>query len=488
MTVRFGKDQPVEKNGMATDGVAMPEFLSRRDRATEAWTVEQGAPVRGEAHTNLTDRVMRVPFGNSPAARVIRAHEMIHAKVSPLAVPNSIIVDGVVVGSEAIRAAEEVRVNSLVKTAGFDIDLLTDGSERSTGKRIAEMGLTEGWNHAITFGSALIGTKALTAFTSGVTAGDKEMGELLKAALKDIKKTHTRLTKRYGRKATASTEIARDSDGAEMPAGFTNVSLPLAVAIQLSMVSSSEDSQPGDIESDIRRRVESSGRGSWALPIIRKDLLLTQHVNGRIGRKRIASQTGTNPRRLDRMLTDPERRVFDRRSRGKGGIVLIDQSGSMRLSNTEIDAMVAEAPGCVIIGYSHQPGSTAIPNIWVIANRGKVCEQIPGGNGGNGVDGPAIRFALTHRRTGEPFVWVCDGYVTDSKDELGEHLTNECAELVMKHRIHMVAEADEAISALRRARNSRLPVRAVGHISGSTPWQNRGEFLESESEESESPY
>ena len=484
MTMRITPTgQGANDKGMATEGVAMPEFLSRRDRSTEAWTVEQGAPVRGEAHTNLTDRVMRVPFGNSPAARVIRAHEMIHAKVSPLAVPSSIVVDGVVVGDEAIRAAEEVRVNGLVKAAGFDIDLLTDGSERSTGKRIAEMGLTDGWNHAVTFGSALIGTKALTAFLGGVSAGDKEMGELLKATIKEIKKTHTRLGKRYGRKATASTELARYPDGTELPQGFHNVALPLAVAIQLAMVSSSEDSQPGDIESDIRRRVESSGRGSWALPIIRKDLLLTQHVNGRIGRKRIASQTGTNPRRLDRMLTDPERRVFDRRSRGKGGIVLIDQSGSMRLSNTEIDAMVAEAPGCVIIGYSHAPGSTAIPNIWVIANRGKVCEQIPGGNGGNGVDGPAIRFALTHRRTGEPFVWVCDGFVTDSKDELGQHLTNECAELVMKHRIHMVAEADEAISALRRARNSRLPVRAVGRIAESTPWQNQGEY-----EESESPY
>lgn len=472
--MRFGKDQPIENKGMATEGVAMPEFLSRRDRATEAWTVEQGAPVRGEAYANLTDRVMRVPFGNSPAARVIRAHEMIHAKVSPLIVPNSIVIDGVVVGAEAIRAAEEVRVNGLVQAAGFDIDLLTDGSERSTGKRMAEMGLTEGWNHAITFGSALIGTKALTAFLGGVTAGDKEMGQLLKATMKEIKKTHTRLGKRYGRKSAASTEIARYPDGTELPQGFHNVALPLALTIQLAMVSSSEDSLPGDIESDIRRRVESSGRESWALPIIRKDLPLTQHVNGRIGRKRIASQTGTNPRRLDRMLTDPERRVFDRRSRGKGGIVLIDQSGSMRLSNEEINAMVAQAPGCVIIGYSHRPNSTETPNIWVLANRGKVCQDLPSGNGGNGVDGPAIRFALTHRRTGEPFVWVCDGFVTDSSDSCANHLTDECAELVMKHRIHMVADADEATMALRRAGSSRLPTRAVGLIEQSDPWRRRG--------------
>ena len=472
--MRFGKDQPIENKGMATEGVAMPEFLSRRDRVTEAWAVEQGAPVRGEAYTNLTDRVMRVPFGNSPAARVIRAHEMIHAKVSPLTVPGSIVVQGVVVGGEAIRAAEEVRVNGLVKAAGFDIDLLTDGSERSTGKRMAEMGLTNGWNHAVTYGSALIGTKALTAFLGGVTASNKEMGQLLKMTMKEIKKTHTWLGKRYSRKSMASTEIARYPDGMELPQGFHNVALPLARAIQRAMVSSSEDSLPGDIESDIRRQAESAGRESWALPMIRKDLPLTQHVNGRIGRKRIASQTGTNPRRLDRMLTDPERRVFDRRSRGKGGIVLIDQSGSMHLSNEEINAMVAQAPGCVIIGYSHRPNSTETPNIWVLANRGKVCQDLPSGNGGNGVDGPAIRFALTHRRTGEPFVWVCDGFVTDSSDSCAHHLTDECAELVMKHRIHMVADADEAIAALRRAGSSRLPTRAVGLIADSDPWRQRG--------------
>lgn len=475
MTMRINTDARINDKGMATEGVAMPEFLSRRDTPTEAWVVEQGAPIRGEAHTNLTERRMRVPFGNSPTARAIRAHEMIHAKVSPLTLPATLIHDCVTLSEEAIRAAEEVRVNGLVKSAGFDIDMLTDGSERQTGKRIGEMGLVEGWNHAITFASALIGTKALTAFMGGVTTADKEMGQLLKTAIKTIRKTHTRCSK-YPRRVIASTEIAPRSMadyGVELPQGFVKIALPLAAAIQNAMVTSTEDSQPGDIESDIRTRAESGGRGSWALPIIRKDLPLTKHVDGRIGRKRIASDTGTNPRRLDRMLTDPERRVFDRRSRGKGGIVLIDQSGSMRLSRDEIDAMVSEAPGCVIIGYSHAPRSTGVPNIWVIANRGKVTEIMPDGNGGNGVDGPAIRFALSHRRTGEPFVWVCDGFVTDSDDQAAGHLTEECAELVVKHRIHMVGDADEAVSALRRARNSTLPVRAVGYIADSTRWKSK---------------
>ena len=467
-------DERTTGKGMAIEGVAMPEFLSREDMPQESWRVTQGAPVRGDAHTQIDSRTMRVPFGNTATARVIRAHEMIHAKVSPKTCPDQIAYKGTVIGSEAIRAAEEVRVNHLVKSAGFDINDLTDGSERTTGKAIGEMGIAAGWNHAVTFGAGMIGTKALTAFIGGIASVDKTFGAAIRKAMTDLRKTHKDLSRRYATSTIASTvgdnyETGDDGIG-DGPRGFVRYTLPLARKIQRLCVDPTEDSTEADIESMVKSRVESKGGESWAAPIIDKSIALTKHVDGRIGRKRIASNVGRVPRHLERLLTDPERRVFDRRSRGKGGVVLIDQSGSMHLSTEDIDRMIAAAPGCVIIGYSHRPGSVGIPNIWIIADRGKVAESIPHGNGGNGVDGPAIRFALTHRRTGEPLIWVCDGHVTDSKDNWSAALTDECAELVAKHRIHMVENADEAVESLRKAATARVGTRAIGNIKHSQGW------------------
>lgn len=461
--------------GMATDGVAMPEFLSRHDREPGAWRVREGAPIRGHAYTNVATREMVVPFGQSPAARAIRAHEMIHAKVSPADCPKVIDDDGFPITEDAIRSAEEVRVNHLVKLAGFNIDDLTDGSEKMTGKRIGELGLVDGWNHAIVFGSALIGTKSLTQFLAGIKATNPEMANLVKNGLTVIRKEVKRLEKRYRRQTIASTLMHDDEDksDAENLQGFRRYTIPLAKTIQRTLISPTGDETEGDLESEIAARGSgSSERGIWAHPIIRKDLVLSRHVDGRIGRKRIASATGKNPRHLDRLLTDPERRIFDRRARGKGGVVLIDQSGSMHLDANDIQRMIAEAPGCVIIGYSHSPRSKGVPNIWIMANRGKVCETIPSGNGGNGVDGPAIRFALTHRRTGEPMIWVCDGYVTDAHDNNAPNLTDECAALVTKNRIHMVHNTEEAVEALRKARSMSLPANATGIIAGSRVWIN----------------
>ena len=101
----------------------------------------------------------------------------------------------------------------------------------------------------------------------------------------------------------------------------------------------------------------------------------------------------------------------------------------------------------------HRPGDLgATPNAWVLVNRGRVAVHWPDGNVGNGVDGPALRWALARRRDGEPVVWVTDGQVTDSHDHPCDELTRECAELVREHRIRLVHGIDEVPRALRAPR------------------------------------
>jgi len=58
-------------------------MLGRKDLAHERWTVEDCRAVRGEPRTDVTHRVMFAPSVDGEMERVVRAHEMMHAKVSP---------------------------------------------------------------------------------------------------------------------------------------------------------------------------------------------------------------------------------------------------------------------------------------------------------------------------------------------------------------------------------------------------------------------
>jgi hypothetical protein len=165
-----------------------------------------------------------------------------------------------------------------------------------------------------------------------------------------------------------------------------------------------------------------------------------------------------------RLVTDPARRAFERRGVAGGGIVVVDQSGSMALSMEELTSLLARAPGAFVVGYSHAPGSTGMPNAWVLADRGRAASTVRSGNVGNGVDGPVLRHALSHRRCGEPFVWICDGQVTDAGDHADERLAAECARLVVRHGIQMVASVDEAILRLGARRALGGPRLALGRV------------------------
>jgi hypothetical protein len=107
-------------------------------------------------------------------------------------------------------------------------------------------------------------------------------------------------------------------------------------------------------------------------------------------------------------------------------------------------------PNALVVGYSHRPGDRgATSNAWLLCDRGTIASAFPSGNVGNGVDGPALRWALTQRQGNEPVVWITDGQVTDSHDHPDAALTLECANLVRQHRIRLVRELGDASKALR---------------------------------------
>jgi hypothetical protein len=151
-----------------------------------------------------------------------------------------------------------------------------------------------------------------------------------------------------------------------------------------------------------------------------------------------------------RWLVDEQRRAFGQRVPAVGGIVVVDQSGSMDIDPRMLDHLIHSAPGALVIGYSHRPGDIGTtPNVWILAQSGRVALEPPAGNIGNGVDGPVLRYALSVRRGHEPVIWVCDGQVTDSNDYPDTELTKEVADLVRRSGIVMVRNLDQVPKAIR---------------------------------------
>lgn len=459
-----------------THHAAMPEFLRPRKDLGMAtpWSVEQGAAVRGDAWTDFDDRLMRVPFGSDDFSRVVRAHEMMHAQVSP---PNKASITAIGYPSRVVECAEEFRINTLVKRAGFDTNLLCDGSEFRTGERIAER---DDWAEAVCYLGALAGTKAAKDLIRGV----KKVNEAWARSLSEVNKVLTKRAK--GIHETTMGQTAPDPECEGLPFGFTHATRSFAEILDAAIKAGDKTVTKSDgtpIDGITEELTEESVKdamdalkgiaGKFAPLRLDSKVALPNHVKGNLGRKRIATNIGRSPRRINRVLTDPERRIFDRKTKGMGGIVLIDQSGSMSLTSDDVWQIVNAAPGCVIIGYSHRPGSDTTPNTWVLAERGRVCEKVPDGHGGNGVDGPALRFALSKRKMGEPVIWVCDGTVTDGKnDAVYPNLSQECATLVVRHGVHMVRDVEGALEALKAAKaGQRLPTQAVGALVSTAAWR-----------------
>ena len=448
-----------------------PELVTGRDDGfrSESWRIERGSSWRGDASCDLSHRVLRVPWERDERARVVRAHELIHVRVSP---HQHEWVDQVSeIPARALECAEEMRVNTILLRLGFDGAQLRDGSERLGGERLARSG---NWPEAACFLLAVLGTGAERELMAGIRRGDPTWVAPLRAVASRAKS----LVRDAGADELGAT-VAR-VDG--VPRGYGEYTIPLA-----RLVTSVSDARlPTDAES-LRRFKRSLRPGARRPPSGHfADLHFAQSslaVRARTGgvRHRRAAVSGVVLAYPGRLLTDEQRRAFAASSRRHGGVVVIDQSGSMDLDRETLTALAHRAPDSLVVGYSHRPGDRgATPNAWVLADRGGVVSGVPSGNVGNGVDGPVLRWAIAHRRTGEPIVWVSDGQVTDSADHPDVDLARECARLVRSHHIVMVRTLDEVANALRTCRRRRpwgdfgrvgRAIREIGDESGRlTSW------------------
>lgn len=404
------------------------------------WVVVPGSSSRGAASCDFALRQITVPLGNSPVDRVVRAHELVHLRLSPSRIDSN---DGLSdVSERALTCAEELRVNTVLYRLGFDTELLRDGSERLAGERLSESG---DWAEAVFFYAALHGTGSAKEYLLGIrkhrpdwAKAIRSFGRTLSATLKEIstiKMTSTQLL-----------------NGSSVPAGYLDTTA--RIARLADRVAGAQAPVTSEEFKAFRRSMQPGGRrppsGKFA-ELVLETSLEYQAVRPRVGGKRSHFEvSGTGSPKVHRLLTDDQRRIFQKRIAGPGAIVVIDQSGSMDIPEADLEDLVTAVPGVTVIGYSHRPGDVAgMPNAWVLADRGRRAQSWPAGNVGNGVDGPVLRFALELRRPNDRIVWVTDGQVTDSNDHPNDALSLDCARLVRQHRILLVRAVAEVPKALR---------------------------------------
>ena len=456
---------------MSKPTIVMPDLLGRDDAEHGSWDVNEVSLAPGQSWTNVTERKIQVPKGDNALERSIRAHEMMHAKVSPVAEDTRAWLARGLAPMEAFVAAEEFRVNTLCKRAGFDMSHAFDGTEKPGGEYLAE---NDRWADAVYAAVASGNTGRITEFLKGVRKHKPEWAKTLRVLNDNLVKWINNVPS----VKLADTSVHEHAGVAPWGYSYTE-----AIAVMIEQIANppappaddphedeEEQQDAGEAKASPKKPeppkaeeikgMKPSDAGSWWDDLRVARLPLTKPAPGGLGRKRKASNIGTSPRRMSRMLTDPDRKVFDTTKKTVGGVVLIDGSASMQFSQDDIKSILEAAPGCTVAVYCSNSNDKVRPNLLVIANKGKMVAEMPERVQGNGVDGPAARWAIEQRQSRKaPVVWITDGLVHGPSQRYKDSQGVECAKLAITNGIIMRPNVETAIVMLKELRKGRKPKR-----------------------------
>jgi hypothetical protein len=206
------------------------------------------------------------------------------------------------------------------------------------------------------------------------------------------------------------------AESSELPLDVDSLELPDIREAMLQSVPA-----PGDTQALIQSFQHTVENADW-IPVktIERKPLVRRAVQSR-NRGRRLSETGVVLGSCYDAVAPNERRPFAaKRKGGVGGLtVVIDCSGSMRISESQLEQLLAKHPQGVVVTYSSQitrygKGDAAV--VRLIASHGRLAAQSDFRDptaGGNGCDGPMLEWLS--KQSGER-VWVCDGMITGKRD------------------------------------------------------------------------
>jgi len=479
----------------------LPELLRRDDvelhkdhefyrEGNGEWDVTACAAERGSPFTAIVRREMNVPLGDDDTSRAIRAHEMMHAKVST-GDREPWVLRGRAT-DEGMQSAEEIRVNYLASKAGFNMKNVVDLNDTSVGEQLAT---AENWAECVYYVGACLYTGSLNKFIVGVRRINPEWADSLRALAKRLQKSVAKMdknsngdfrsTKPWPKKNPIGTigytyteDIAEFLDRIANPPAPPEDDTdqpwePEPVVVVHVVVGNgdtvAEDNKPApkmNVEqiAKIKMDRESKGRkgrygdGPNETPSKWEELRfadtdLNRHVPGAIARRRVATNRGKNPRRIKRLLVDPHRRVFDRNIKHAGGVVLIDVSGSMHITADQVKAILEASPGATVIAHGENGHKINDDNMFVLGKGNRMVTDLPSFRGmTNANDRLAIQYAVDLKEASKvPVIWITDGLTHDKQGGyyVNESAQMECIKVVLRENVLLASNADEAITVLK---------------------------------------
>jgi hypothetical protein len=252
------------KTEYAQDLRPLPELIRRKDGANDEpaeWTIDPCPAERGIPRTAVLLKHMVAPVQNFELDRVIRAHEMMHAKVSPG--DRSPWLDRGIATNRALVSAEECRVNFLVEKAGFDTNFLEDGTELSAGERIAERG---DWAEAVYFMACVSGTGGVNRYLTGIRRHKRAWGPRLREIHNRVQKELRRIWREDGAADLGSTRTSTGSTldpAGELITGFFHTE---AIAEYLDRLADPQNNEDGEDEEKEKGEGDPDGDGETPSP------------------------------------------------------------------------------------------------------------------------------------------------------------------------------------------------------------------------------
>ena len=477
--------------------VPEPELITRTDALADGkWTVFSAPASTSSAYAVIDHRMMSVPTSDDEVSRHIQAHELTHAKISPSEKQMEKVWNKRGYASlSAMIACEELRVHSYLTHKGFDTtQYIQNGTGNFIGTRVTSL------KEAVLNGIRFARTAEYNPYMNALSRTNKDFVEKVSAIVSGAQKMFDSVLNsddafvRNGYTRTGSTPAHHGFRYTEACANWVEEMCGAQSDTmtknpnQFSEYENASRTQNGGqksarqaIEESVEEKLSEmeagvSSTNNKGLEDLWMKLnistpMLTRNAIGSIGKKRTASQYGKNPRRISRLYSDPQMRIFDRVTRGEGGVVLIDASGSMSLCESQVQQMLQSAPSATVATYS--AGRSNQSNLWVIGRKGKMVDTIPNPHGGNGVDGPALEWAVKQRKNSkEPIIWVSDGGVTGKSDMFFDELVMQCIAICKKHGIYVVPTAEHAVAMLKAMSRGEKVTSNIPYQLGST-YRNR---------------
>ncbi len=379
------------------------------------WTVGEGA---GTCDT--VNRVLRVPLDESDAARFVRNHELGHARITPR-VPAWKQCRKFEVSMEALQVCEDLRVHRYLRRSRVAMSgsLTDDEAERIVGKTADSDRLIVA--HLVASLHTDDHPRLLSAVFSTLDTPRAERLTSM-AALVDARMSVGRGLDRHIGLRNGTIPAARLFDELVPEDGSPAESLPHeGVPIPRRSVSWGEMT----VESLPRER-------SRRIPAVARERSFVDH--------------GSVLAAAHRLPVDGK--VFMRRRRLRGGTVLVDTSGSMRMGKKELEKIVAAFPLATVAVYGGRGSSGRLS---LVAYRGRMVAEkwldtLRFGRG-NVIDGPCLWWLA--RQPG-PRIWISDGHVTGVRDRSSLDLVVEAMAICRRNHIRRF---DKAESLLRLSRS-----------------------------------